>query len=119
MLRDQNSQNAVLVFRLDVLRLYIADIETTGASARITLLTKDTALLVLFILVKTLFSADGQITVLDIHMDLVLFKAGQIHCETVTLGVIRLADIGLHQVSAVLTEQRIMAAEETGTKEIV
>ena len=52
-------------------------------------------------------------------MDLVLFKAGQIHCETVTLGVIRLADIGLHQVSAVLTEQRIMAAEETGTKEIV
>ena len=119
MLRNQNSQNAVLVFRLDVLRLYIADLETTGASARITLLTKDTALLVLFVLVKALFGADGQITVLDIHVDLVLFKAGQIHCETVTLGVIRLADIGLHQVSAVLTEQRIMTAEETGAKEIV
>ena len=52
MLRNQNSQNAVLVFRLDVLRLYIADIETTRASARITLLTKNTALLVLFVLVN-------------------------------------------------------------------
>ena len=82
MLRNQNGQNTVLVFRLDVLRLYIADIEATRASARITLLAKDTAFLVLFVFVKTLFGTDGQITVLDIYMDLVLFKAGQIYCET-------------------------------------
>ena len=61
MLRNQNVQNTMFVFRLDVLRLYIADIETTGASACITLLTKDTTLLVLFVLVKALFGADGQI----------------------------------------------------------
>ncbi len=77
----------MLVFRLDVFRLYIADIEAAGASASITLLMKNTLLLVLFVLVKGLFGTDGQITILDIHMDLVLFKAGQIYCEAVSLKV--------------------------------
>ena len=52
-------------------------------------------------------------------MDLVLLKAGQLHRKAVSLGVVRLADIGLHKVSCVLAEQRIVTAEETVAKEVV
>ena len=89
MLRNKNSQNTVLVFRFDILRLYIADIEAARASTRITLLTENTTFLVLFVFVKTFFGADSHITVLDIYMDLVLFKAGQINCKTIALSIVR------------------------------
>ena len=52
-------------------------------------------------------------------MDLVLFKAGQLHRKAVSLGVVRLADVGLHQVSGVLAKQRAVTAKEAAIKEII
>ena len=83
------------------------------ASACIALLTKYAALLVLFILVQTLLGSDGQIAVFDVETDLVLLEAGQFDREAVSLGVVRLADIGLHQVLGVLAKQRAVRTKET------
>ena len=106
LLRDKHGQHAGLVLGLHVLGLHVADVEAAGAGTGVALLTQHAALLVLFVLVEALLRADGQVTVLHVHMDLVLFKAGQLHRKAVSLGVVRLADIGLHQVLGVLAKQR-------------
>ena len=84
----------------------------TRASACIALLTKHAPLLVLLILVQTLLGSDGQIAVFDVEADLVLLEAGQFDCKAVSLGVVRLADIGLHQVLGVLAKQRAVRTKE-------
>ena len=53
------------------------------------------------------------IAVFDVETDLVLLEAGQLNCKAVSLGVVRLADIGLHQVLGVLAKQRAVRTKET------
>ena len=55
-----------------------ANIEATAHCTGVTLLTNVTALLILLVLIQALLSADGQITVLQLYLNLVLFKAGQV-----------------------------------------
>ena len=118
-LRDEQGQNARLIGGLDILGLYLADIEAAGQCACVTLLTDDAALLVFLILVKALCGADGEVAVLEVKDYLVLLKARQVDGQAVALGIVGLTDIGLHEVSAVLTEQLVMAGKEAVVKNII
>ena len=121
-LGHQDGQDTVFVLGLDILRAYIANIEATGANAGVALLAKDTALLILCILVKTLLGTDGQITVLNIQLDLILLEAGQVNIQLV--AVLCLTDIGLHHVACVFAIQRLIRPtgihqSKGGSKEII
>ena len=74
LLRNQNGQHARFVLRLDILRLHVADIKAARAGTGIALLTQNTTLLVLLVLVKPLLGADGQIAIPQIETDFILLE---------------------------------------------
>ena len=86
----------------------LTHIEAAAHRTGVALLTDVAALLVLLVLVQTLSGVDGQITVLQLHLDLVLLKAGQVNVHQI--GILRLADIGLHHVLGVLAIQGVVDA---------
>ena len=122
MLGQSQHQNAVFILGGDILGLHIAHVEATAARAGIALLADILALLVLRVLVQTLGSADRQVAVLQIHVDLILMETGQVDVQLVV--VVRLPHIGLHEALGVLAVQGVMVVphrEETKViiKEII
>ena len=75
----------------------VTNIEATLAGTCITFLADVLAgFLLLFILIQTLGSLDGQITILQRYLDLIFLEAGQINDQLI--AIIGLLDIGLHYV---------------------
>ena len=106
-LGQSNLQNAVLKLSGDILGFHmIAHIEAAAALARIALTAQITAVLFLLILVQALGRADRQTTILQFQLDLILLKARQIHIQLI--GILSLPHIGLHQILAVLTIERVV-----------
>ena len=107
LLGDGQLQNAVFKLGGHLAGLHVlAYIEAAAASTGIALLANILALLVALILVQALGRLDGQIAVLQLHIDLILLEAGQIDIQLV--AVRGLPHIGLHQVLAVLAVQRVV-----------
>ena len=105
-LRDADLQNAILELRGDICGFHIVtDIEAAAHGAGVTLLAQELALLIGLVLVQTLGSADRQVTVLQIDRHFILLEARQVHVQLVR--AVQFADIGLHQISGVLTIQLI------------
>ena len=118
-LGDEQLQNAVLILGLHILRLHIlAHIEAAAEGTGVTLLADITALLILLVLVQSLGGADGQATVLQLDLYLVLLKTGQVHVDLVT--VLDLPHIGVHQVLRMLAVQLMFGLREhCAIKEII
>ena len=95
----------------------IAHIEAAGAAASVTLAADITAVLVALVLVEPLGGCDGQITVLQIDLDLILAEARQIQGEGI--AVTGVTDIGLHQIAGVLTVKGALGIHEVLSESIV
>ena len=107
--RNADLQDTVLKFSLDILLgQVVADVESTAHRTGVTLAADILAVFLLLILVKALGSADAQVTVVQLYVDLILLKAWQVDIQLV--AVVGLADIGLHHVAAVLAVQRTIHA---------
>ena len=96
----------------------IADIEAALHHARIALLTEHLAFFVFLVLLHRFLRGDGQITVIQRQMNLVLLEARQINVHLV--AVVRLFHIRLHHVLRVLAVQSaIDIAKATEQVEII
>ena len=104
LLRHAQRQNAVFKLRVNILFGHsVADIEAALHRAGVALLTNHLAALVLLVLVQTLFSAYGEITVFKVKRDLILLEARQIDFNIV--AVLVLVHVGLHDTRGVLAVQ--------------
>src|SRR5699024_781291 len=100
----------------------LADKEAAAAAAGPALAAQVAALVLLravllFAAVEALLGGDGQITVLEVELHLVLLKARQVNVELV--GAVLLADIGLHDMRRALAVQRIARAEHGSRKHVI
>ena len=98
LLRNIQGQNTMFELTLNILLgQIVTNIEATLAGTCITFLADVLAgFLLLFILIQTLGSLDGQITILQRYLDLIFLEAGQINDQLIV--VIGLLDIGLHYI---------------------
>ena len=101
---NMESQDAVLVLGVDIFLSHMGShIEAAAHAPGIAFPPYIIAVLVLFVPVQALFRADSQCAVVKPHPNLVLFIAGQVNIHHIT--VLRLLDIGFHQVFGVLAIQ--------------
>ena len=99
-------QDAILKLGGHILGLHLlTHIEAAAALTGVALPAQITAILLLLVLIQALGGTDGQTTVLQLQLNLILLEAGQVHIQLI--GVLGLPHIGLHQVLAVLAVQRV------------
>ena len=78
LLGQVQSQNAVIVFGLDPVHINSADVKAAGEGPEIALALDKVSLLVLFLLVAAVLGGDGQGVVVQVKLDVLLVKAGQL-----------------------------------------
>lgn len=112
LLRDDDMQDTTFIRSLDVLLCHVlAHKEAALHHARIALLTEHLALLVLVGLLQRFLRGDGQITVVQFQMNVVLLEARQINVHLIAF--IRFLHIRLHHVLCVLAVQRTVNVAES------
>ena len=100
---ESDVQDAILELCVDILFLYgIAHIEAAGAGAGEGLAADVMALLILLIIAVITDGLNGQVAVVQIHLNVFLLAARQVNSYFV--AIVRLFDIGLHHVCTALTE---------------
>ena len=96
-------QDTVLKLGVDVLLLdLLAHIEAAGAGAREGLAADVAAILAFVAGGVAADGLDGQITVLQLHLDVLLFAAGQVHIHLI--AVLDFLHVGFHHVGCPLAE---------------
>ena len=95
-------QDAILELCVDVFLLHIAHVETARAGAGEGFVPQIAALLILFVIAVATHCLNGQVAVVQIHLNVFLLAAGQVNSYFV--AVVRLFDIGLHHVCTALTK---------------
>ena len=88
----------------------LTHIKAAAHASRIALPPYIPAVLVLLLPVKALCGVDGEIAVLQLHLNLFLLKAGQIDIHHI--ASLRLLDIGFHQVLCILSVKRSVNIRE-------
>ena len=97
-------QDAILELCVDVFLLHrIAHVEAAGAGAGEGLTAQIAAFLVLLIVAVAADSLNGQVAVVQLHLNVFLLAAGQIHCNII-IAISGLLHIGLHHVRATLAK---------------
>ena len=99
---ESDVQDAILELCVDVFLLHIAHVETACATAGEGLAPHVAALVVLFVIAVAAHCLNGQVAVVQIHLNVFLLAARQVNRYFV--AVVRLFDIGLHHVCTALTK---------------
>ena len=99
---ESDVQDAILELCVDVFLLHIAHVETTCAGAGEGFAPQIATILILFVIAVAAHCLNGQVAVVQIHLNVFLLAARQVNRYFV--AVVRLFDIGLHHVCTALTK---------------
>ena len=103
-LRYRQGKNTIFIFRMDILFLNpITDVEAPAYISGVTLTAYIFAFFILLILIQPLSRTDGQVSILQLDLDLIFLESRQINGDLI--GVILFLHIGLHQICCMLPVQ--------------
>ena len=107
---DKQLQDTMFEVRLDIRAFYIfSHIEGTAACTCITFFADIFAFL-FFFLIQAFLCTDGEIAVLQLHLDFVFLETGQIHIQFI--GRVCFTDIRFHQACRIFSVQRILPSKK-------